>query len=67
MGLSIEKSVSAKRTQLKNAEVLWNEEIRKKSELGSFCKKSLKNAIPTPKTGPGGRFYAETNPICCVG
>jgi hypothetical protein len=31
-----------KRTQLKNVEVPWNEWVKKKYELGSFCKKGQK-------------------------
>jgi hypothetical protein len=39
---SIEKSVSAKRTQLKNVEVLWNEWVRKKTSWVRFKKRGKK-------------------------
>jgi hypothetical protein len=51
--LYIEKSVSAKRTQLKNAHMLRHETVIKKTELGSFCKKRQKMGKKAPKYRSG--------------
>ena len=57
------KSVFTKRTQLKNVEVLWNEWVRRKNELGSFCKKrekrGKKQGINGEKSDEMGDFGKE--------
>ena len=52
-GFSIEKSISAKRTQLKNAQLFRNEQVEKKTSWVRYAKNGAKNGVYAAENGVG--------------